>query len=120
MGGFSGRAGTTVALDQALSTGHIRPAPHRASWRVVPVGQVIHWRDDNGRHEPLVVAYLRLAGGARFIAMNPKLSSPVTSKMMDQVLPWSPAVLITAPTHATNWVTAAAIITRAATRLARP
>jgi len=65
--GFSGRAGTTVALDQALSTGHARAAPHRASSRVVPVGKVIHFRDDNGRHELLVVAYLRSAGGARFI-----------------------------------------------------
>ena len=62
-----GRAGTTVALVQALSTGHTRPAPHRASWRVVPVGQVIHFRDDDVRRELLVVAYLQSAGGARFI-----------------------------------------------------
>jgi hypothetical protein len=67
MRSFSGRVGTTVAHDQALSTGHARPAPHRASWRVVPVGQVIHWRDGDVRHELLVVAYLRSAGGARFI-----------------------------------------------------
>jgi hypothetical protein len=67
MGGFSGRAGTTVALDQALSTGHARPAPHRASWRAVPVGQVIHFRDGDVRRALLVVAYLRSAGGARFI-----------------------------------------------------
>jgi hypothetical protein len=67
MRGFSGRAGTTVALDQVLSTGHARPAPHRASWRAVPVGQVIHFRDGDVRHELLVVAYLRSAGGARFI-----------------------------------------------------
>ena len=67
MRGFSGRAGTTVALDQALSTGHTRPAPSLASWRVVPVGQVIHFRDDDARHELLVVAYLQSAGGARFI-----------------------------------------------------
>jgi hypothetical protein len=63
----SGRAGTTAALDQALSTGHTRPARHRASWRVVPVGKVVHFRDDSGRHELLVVAHLRSAGGARFI-----------------------------------------------------
>ena len=63
----AGRAGTTVALDQALSTGHTRPAPHRASWRAVPAGKVIHFRDDNGPHELLVVAYLQSAGGARFI-----------------------------------------------------
>jgi hypothetical protein len=67
MRGFSGRAGTTVALDQALSTGHARPAPHRASWRAVPVGQVIHFLDGDVRHELLVMAYLRSAGGARFI-----------------------------------------------------
>src|SRR5580658_7190679 len=67
MGGFSGRAGTTVALDQVLSTGHARPAPNRASWRAVPVGQVIHFRDGDVRHELLVVAYLRSVGGARFI-----------------------------------------------------
>jgi hypothetical protein len=67
MRGFSGRAGTTVALDQALSTGHARPAPPRASRRVVPVGKVIHFRDGDARHALLVVAYLRSAGGARFI-----------------------------------------------------
>jgi hypothetical protein len=67
MRGSSGRAGTTEALDQALSTGHTRPAPPRASRRVVPVGQVIHFRDGDARHALLVVAYLQSAGGARFI-----------------------------------------------------
>ena len=33
----------------------------------MPVGQVIQIRDDDGRHEFLVVAYLQSAGGARFI-----------------------------------------------------
>jgi hypothetical protein len=37
------------------------------------------------------------------IAMNPKLSSPVTSKMMNQVLSWSPAVLIRADPERTGW-----------------
>ena len=47
--------------------------------------------------------------------MNPKLSRPVTSKMMNQVLSFSPAVLMTAPTQAMKWVIAAVIITRTAT-----
>src|SRR5690349_15995359 len=45
----------------------IRPAPRRASWRVVPVGQMIKVRDGGVRHEVLVVAYVQSAGGARFI-----------------------------------------------------
>ena len=79
MRGFSGRAGTTVALDQALSTGHARPAPHRASRRVVPVGKVIHFRDGDARHTLLVVAYLRSAGGARFIMAGGPAFRPLTA-----------------------------------------
>ena len=47
--------------------GRIRPAPQRASWRVVPAGQVITIRDGDLRRELLVVAYVQSAGGARFI-----------------------------------------------------
>ena len=79
MRGFSGRAGTTVALDQALSTGHARSAPPRASRRVVPVGQVIHFRDGDARHALLVVAYLRSAGGARFIMAGGAAFRPLTA-----------------------------------------
>jgi hypothetical protein len=68
-----------VALDQALSTGHTRPAPHRASWRVVPVGQVIRFRDGDVRHALLVVAYLRSAGGARFIMAGGAAFRPLTA-----------------------------------------
>jgi len=50
-----------------LRAGHARPAPRRASWRVVPVGQVIKVRDGDVRREVLVVAYVRSADGARFI-----------------------------------------------------
>jgi hypothetical protein len=49
-----------------LSTGHAQPAPRRASWRVVPVGQVIKVR---GR-EVLFVAYVRSADGARFVVAD--------------------------------------------------
>jgi hypothetical protein len=61
-----GRAGTVALPVSGLSTGHTRPAPHRASWRVVPVGQVIPIRDDDVRRELLLVAYLQSADGARF------------------------------------------------------
>ena len=47
--------------------GRIRPAPRRASWRAVPVGQVIKIRDGDVRREVLVAAYVQSAGGARFI-----------------------------------------------------
>jgi hypothetical protein len=61
-----GRAGTVALPVSGLSTGDTRPAPHRASWRVVPVGQVIPIRDDDVRRELLLVAYLHSADGARF------------------------------------------------------
>ena len=47
--------------------GRIQPAPRRASWRVVPAGQVIKIRDGDVRRGVLVVAYVQSAGGARFI-----------------------------------------------------
>jgi hypothetical protein len=52
------------------STGHTRPAPQRASWRVVPVGQVIEVRDDDVRREVLLVAYVRSTDGARFVVAD--------------------------------------------------
>ncbi len=61
----SGRAGTVASLSPA-SPGYTRPAPHRAPWRVVPVGQVIPIRDGDVRRELLLVAYLQSADGARF------------------------------------------------------
>ncbi len=67
MRSFSGRVGTVAAHVSGLSAAHTRSAPPRASWRAVPVGKVIHFRDGDVRHELLVVAYLRSAGGARFI-----------------------------------------------------
>ena len=47
-----GRVGAVPLPVSGLSTGDTRPAPHRASWRVVPVGQVIPIRD--GRSPPRV------------------------------------------------------------------
>jgi hypothetical protein len=58
----SRRAGA-VALP---GSGLARPAPHRASWRIVPVGQVIPVWDGDVRRELLLVAYLQSADGARF------------------------------------------------------
>ena len=59
---YSGRPGA-VALPGA---GLARPAPHRASWRIVPVGQVIPVWDGDVRRELLLVAYLQSPDGARF------------------------------------------------------
>jgi hypothetical protein len=50
--------------------GRIQRAPRRASWRVAPVGQMFKVRDDEARHEVLVVAYVQSAGGARFIVAD--------------------------------------------------
>ena len=61
-----GRAGAAALPVSGLSTGHTRPVPHRASWRVVPVGQMIPIRDDDVRRELLLVAYLQSADDARF------------------------------------------------------
>jgi hypothetical protein len=47
--------------------GRIRPAAKRASWRVVPVGQVIKTPDSGLGAELIVLAYMQSAGGARFL-----------------------------------------------------
>jgi hypothetical protein len=45
----------------------IRLTSQRASWRVVPVGQVIEIRDGDLCRELVVIAYVQCADGARFI-----------------------------------------------------
>jgi hypothetical protein len=65
MHGSAGRTAIGALPVSGLSAGHTRSA--RSSWRAVPVGRVIHFRDDDVCHELLVVAYLQSAGGARFI-----------------------------------------------------
>lgn len=62
----SRRAGTVASYFPGLAAAYPRPAPHRAPWRVVPVGQVIPIRDSDIRCELLLVAYLQSADGARF------------------------------------------------------
>ncbi len=67
--------GLAVASRRRLSVrspgpGRIRPAPHRASWRVVPVGHVIKIWNDDVRRDLLLVAYVQSAGGARFIVAD--------------------------------------------------
>ena len=61
-----GRADAVALHGSGRSMGDTGPAPHRASWRVVPVGQVIPIRDGDVRRELLLVAYLQSADGARF------------------------------------------------------
>jgi len=60
------RAATAALPVPGLSGGHTRSASQRASWRAVPVGQVIPIRDGDVRRELLVVAYVQSADGARF------------------------------------------------------
>jgi len=60
------RVGTAALPVSGLSTGHTWPASQRASWRAVPVGQVVRIRDDDVRRELLLVAYVQSADGARF------------------------------------------------------
>jgi hypothetical protein len=62
----SGRAGTVASYFPGLSTAYPRPAPYRAPWRVVPVGQVIPIQDRDVRRELLLVAYVQSADGAWF------------------------------------------------------
>ena len=50
--------------------GRIQPARRRASWQVVPVGQVIKVRDDDRWRDVLVVAYVQSAGGARLMVAD--------------------------------------------------
>jgi hypothetical protein len=60
------RAATGPFTVSGLSTGHTQSASQRASWRLVPVGQVIRIRDNEFRGEMLLLAYAQTAGGARF------------------------------------------------------
>jgi len=62
--------------------GRLQPARRRASWRVVPVGQVIRVRDGGIRRDVLVMAYAQSAGGARFIAAD-WLFGPLTVTAAD-------------------------------------
>jgi hypothetical protein len=60
------RAGTVASYFPGLAAVYPRPAPYRAPWRVVPVGQVIPVRDSDVCRELVLVAYLHSAYGARF------------------------------------------------------
>jgi hypothetical protein len=62
--------------------GRLQPARRRASWRVVPVGQVIQVRDGGVRRDVLVMAYVQSAGGARFITAD-WLFGPLTVTAAD-------------------------------------
>ena len=70
----------TIARDPR--PGRIQPARRRASWRVVPVGQVIQIRDGGVRRDVLVMAYVQSAGGARFITAD-WLFGPLTVTAAD-------------------------------------
>ena len=62
--------------------GRVRPAPKRASWRVVPVGQVIKTPDIGLGAELILMAYVQSAGGARFLVAEWP-SGPFTATAAD-------------------------------------
>ena len=67
--------------------GRTRPAPPPASWRVVPVGQLISIQTDGLRRHLPLVAYVQSAGGARLIVTE---------------WPFSPFTFTAAPIRATS------------------
>jgi hypothetical protein len=82
-------AGLAVAARHQLPArrpvpGGIRPVPRRASWRVVPAGQMIKVRDGGLRREVPVAAFVQSAGGARLIVAEwpagPVTFTAVTNK----------------------------------------
>ena len=80
-------AGLAVAARHgrpARDTGpeRIRLAPKRASWRVVPVGQVIKTPDSSLGAELTLMAYVQSAGGARFLVAEWP-SGPFTATAAD-------------------------------------
>ena len=107
--------------------GRIQPARRRASWRVVPVGQVIRVRDGGVRRDVLVMAYVQSAGGARFIVAD-WLVGPLTVTAADDrgvsyQISWagemSPRELLLRPDprHQIRWLDLTAAPGQPATRI---
>ncbi len=66
------RAAAEASPVSRSSAGHT--ASRRASWRVVPVGQVIQFRNDGVPGELLLLAYVQTPRGAWFTAAGPGLA----------------------------------------------
>jgi hypothetical protein len=107
--------------------GRIRPAPRRASWRVVPVGQVITIGDGGLRGEVRAVAYVQSAGGARFIVaewpVGPYTAAAADDRGVSYQVAWAgemaPRELLLRPDppHQIRWLDLTAAAGEPATRI---
>ena len=103
----------------------IRLTSPRTSWRAVPVGQLIEFRDGDVRREVLVMAYLQSADGARLIAAGWPLR-PFTAaddQGVSYYIHWArtPAVTLLPlrpdPPHHIRWLDLTTAVGEPATRI---
>ncbi len=107
--------------------GRIRSAPRRASWWLVPVGQVITIRDGDLRREALVVAYVQSAGSARFIVaewpFGPYTAAAADDRGVSYQVVWAgemaprELLLRPGPPHQIRWLDLTAAAGEPATRI---
>lgn len=109
-----------------LGPGRVWPAPRRASWRVVPVGQMITIGNDQVRGELLVVAYAQSAGGARFLVAGEPFRpfiAAVDDRGARYLIMWKfgragcEALLRPDPPHQVRWVDLTTAAGELATRI---
>ena len=102
-----------------------RPASQRASWRVVPVGQVIKIPNDDLRRDLLLVAYVQSAAGARFIVAGQPFRplSAADDRGVSYQIGWSGGhaagglVLRPDPPHQIRWLDLTMAASEPATRI---
>jgi len=88
--------GLAVAARLRLATPRLGPwrigsVPRPASWRVVPVGQLIKIPNGDLRRDLLVVAYVQSAAGARFVVAGPPFrpSAAADDRGVSYQIDWS-------------------------------
>jgi hypothetical protein len=111
----------------ALGPGRTWPAPRRASWRAVPVGQVITVRDGGVRRGVLVVTYVQSAGSARFIVaewpFGPFIATAADDQGVSYQVVWrgemAPRELVLRPDppHQVRWLDLTMAVGEPATRI---
>ena len=103
----------------------IRLTCQRAPWRVVPVGQVIEFRDGDLRREVLVMAYVQSSDGARFIVAGWPFR-PFTAaddQGVSYYLDWQRGPAVTQlplrpdPSHQIRWLDLTTAVGEPATRI---
>jgi hypothetical protein len=107
--------------------GRIQPTPRRASWRVVPAGQVITIRDDDLRRDLHVVACVQSAGGVRLIVdewpFGPFTCTAADDQGLSYQIAWrgemAPRELLLRPDppHQIRWLDLTAAADEPATRI---